>query len=58
MSEDKRIKDALKLIDEAYEQIDKSLSNKSFERIEWGAAKGLDKLLDAKNILESEANKP
>lgn len=41
------------LLDEAYEQIDKGLERDTFEKIEWSVAKGLDKLLKAKNLLES-----
>lgn len=39
------------LVDKAYEQIDKSLDYSSFEKIEYGVAKGLDDVLEIQRLI-------
>lgn len=45
-------KDILKKINKAYEQIDKSLDYASYEKIEYGVAKGLDELLEIERLIK------
>ena len=46
-----KLKEIEKLINKAYEQIDKSLNYSSYEKIEHGVANGLDDLLEIKRKL-------
>lgn len=45
-------KEILKKINKAYEQIDKSLDYASYEKIEYGVAKGLDELLQIERLIK------
>ena len=49
-----KLKKIEKLVDKAYSQIDSSLNENSFEKIEYGVAIGLDNLLEVKRLLKED----